>query len=112
MTISRLRTTSIGLALLCAFAQAPALADDTTDTAPTTRAMPQVVRGSAGNAKPAAPRPAAKTPCVPTPEAKTAATAASGINGLYVGSRWVTGTMSPEGAAALSGAAQSYGCER
>ena len=111
MTISRLRTMSMGLALLLAFAQVPAFAEDTSDT------MPEVVRGSGGHAKPTAQKPdaakpEAKAPCVPTPEARAAATVANGINGAYTGTRFVTGPLSMQGGAAMTGAAQGYGCQR
>jgi len=107
MTMPRLRFIFAAIALCCALPQMPALAEDTTSNPP----MPQVVRGSAGHEKPAAQKPAAK-PCVPTPEAKAAATVASGLTGTFAGSRWTTGPLSTQGAAAMMGAQQAYGCQR
>ena len=116
MTLHRLR--SLLFALICALPLTPALADDSSGNPP----MPQVVRGSSGNQKPAAPQATgqqpngqkqqntANKPCVPTPEAQAAGTAAAGINGTFAGSRWTTAPMSTEGAAVMLGAQQAYGC--
>ena len=107
MTMPRLRSICAALALLCVLPGLPVLAEDTSGNPP----MPQVVRGSSGHEQPAHPKPAAK-PCTPTPEARAAGTVASGLAGTFAGSRWVTAPMSTEGAAAMIGAQQTYGCQR
>jgi len=116
MTRPRLRF--LLFALVCTLPLTPALADDSSSNSP----MPQVVRGSSGHEKPAAPQangqPAngqkqqntANKPCVPTPEARAAGTAGAGLNGAFAGSRWVNAPMSTEGAAVMLGAQQAYGC--
>ena len=106
MTMSRLRLICAAIALLSVLPRMPAVAEDTSGNPP----MPQVVRGSSGHEKPAAPKPAA-TPCVPTPEARAAGTVASGLAGTYTGTRYDTGPMSTQGAAAMIGAKQGYGCQ-
>ena len=80
--------------------------------APSGAALPEVVRGSAGHERPAAAQPSTPTNCVPSPEAKAAATVASGLSGTYAGTRYTTGPMSMEGAAAITAATPSYGCAR
>lgn len=107
MTLSLLRSISAAIVFLCALPGMSAIAEDSSANP----SMPQVVRGSVGNAKPAAPKPAEK-PCVPTPEAKAAATVANGLSGTYAGTRYDTGVMSTMGAAVMIGSQQSYGCQR
>ena len=75
-------------------------------------ALPEVVRGSATHARPTAAQPSTPTNCIPTPEAKAATTVASGITGAYAGTRYVTGPMSMQGAAAIAAAVPTYGCAR
>ena len=108
MTMPRLRLICAAIVLLCALPQMQAFAEDTTETPP----MPEVVRGSSGHEKPAPQKPAEKPGCVPTPQARAAGTVASGLNGAYAGTRYVTGPMSTQGAAAMAGAQQAYGCQR
>jgi hypothetical protein len=116
MTTVPSRFVSAVIAGLCALPQIPvasaaqmAAADAPASPGP---ALPEVVRGSAGHERPAAARPSTATKCVPSPEAKLAATVASGLSGPYAGTRYVTGPMSMQGAAAFIAVVPSYGCTR
>ena len=116
MTTIPLRFVGAVIAGLCALSQIPvasaaqlAAADA---PAPSGPALPEVVRGSAGHERPAAPQPNTATNCVPSPEAKLAATVGAGLSGTYAGTRYVTGPMSMEGAAAITATIPSYGCAR